>query len=337
MAIEESREQDSVSDDSPKGGTEPGHAQQDAREAGSAAAHAPDLSADTDPIAVEADQSAPGLMSRLNPLNIFRRNSPEALVSEGKELLDNKSYAQATVAFQKALQLDPNHVGAYRGLGKVFFKKGGRSNMENALKHYLEAIKRHPMDHDLYAISAKIYDALGKRKEATLERKKFVIVRALDADPKNPIANNNMGILFLQQGRTDSALSYFNKAIDSDKNYDVAHRNLAAAYFQMAKKEQDQDKKSSLNGRAKAEILKAVKITPSVPSLLAHARILLAEGNLEEVITISDRIDEMDPANKDVYHLKKLAYEGLGKFEEARNAQESYVLFAKEAEEPSEE
>lgn len=200
--------------------------------------------------------------------------------------------------------------------------------MQTALKYYLEAVKRHPMDHDLYAITAKIYDAMGQRKEATLERKKFVIVRALEADPKNPIANNNMGILFLQQGKPDMALDYFNKAVNSDKNYDVAYRNLAAVYLQMARETSDEEKKINLNMKAKEEIQKAVEISPTSQSLMALARIQLKEGNFEEALSLGDRVDEMEPANPEVFKLKKLALEGLGRFEEARDAHESMMVFS---------
>jgi tetratricopeptide (TPR) repeat protein len=316
-------------EDSPPG--QAGHAADDGREEASPARkEAPargDLSAETDPILVE-DESV-GFLSRLNPRNWFRRRNVEGFIREAKDLMDHGSYAQAIVAFQKVLEMDGNSVAALRGLGKVYYKRGGRSNMETALKHYQEAIKRRPMDHDLYAITAKIYDALGKRKEATLERKKFVIVRALDADARNPIANNNMGILFLQQGRADMALSYFRRAIESDRNYDVAYRNLAAVYFQLAKVEEDAGKKADFNSQAKEAIQKAMEIVPNPATLLAWGRIQLREGAFDEVVRICDRIDEMDPANKDVFYLKKLALEGLGRFEEAKDAHESYMMFLK--------
>lgn len=292
----------------------------------------PDMSADSDPIAlIEEEEVKRGFFSKLNPMNIIRRNNPNALINEGKEHLETQSYAQAMVSFNRALHIDKNNLAALRGLGKVFFKKGGRANMGTSLKYYQQAIKNHPKDHELYAISAKIYDALGKRKEATLERKKFVIVRALEADAKNPIANNNMGILFMQQGRAKDALSYFKKSIDSDRNYDVAHRNTAAVYYMLAKKEEDSAKKSDYNSRARDSIEKAVSISPSLPSLLALARVRLKEGEFPEALALVDKLDEMAPANKDVYKVKKMALEGLGRFEEAKNAHDSYLIFAEES------
>jgi tetratricopeptide (TPR) repeat protein len=300
-----------------------------------AAAPEPEASVESDPIDIGGPEPQRSLLARLNPLRLFRKNSVENHIAEGKELLAHGSLAQATVAFQKALELDGDCVAAYRGLGKVFYKKGGNSNRETALKHYQEAIKRNAMEHDLYAITAKIYDAMGKRKEATLERKKFVIVRALEADSKNPVANNNMGILFLQQGRMTEALDYFNRAVTADRTYDVAYRNLAAAYFQLAKQTQDAEKKADCNSKARESIEKALAIAPAVPTLMAQARILMMDGSLDEVLSILERVDQMDPASAEVYYMKKLALEGLGRFEEAKSAHESYLVFKRQASSPA--
>jgi len=291
----------------------------------------PSVSADNDPILVDLEDAPPaGLMSRLNPLKLFRGNKPENFVREGRDLMENGSYAQATVAFQHALEIDPHYLGAFRGLGKIFYKRGGRSNLEQSLKFYQEGIKHHPKDHELYAISAKIYDALGKRKEATLERKKFVIVRALDHDPSNPVANNNMGILYLQQGRAKDAIAFFKKALKTDKNYDVAHRNMGAVYLQMAKQSNDDGQKANFNSLAKQAIQRALEISPTPPSMLAFARMQLKEGSFDEVLALVEKLDQMIPANKDVYLLKKMALEGLGRFEEAQDAQKSLLIFAQE-------
>ena len=287
------------------------------------------MTVDSDPLETGGEEAKDvSLLTKLNPFRMFRKKSPDFFIKEGKDFLENQAYAQALLAFNNALAIDPNSSAAFRGLGKVFFKKGGRTNMKTSLNHYQEAIKRNPMDHELYAISAKIYDAMGQRKEATLERKKFVIVRALDVDAKNPIANNNMGILFLQQGKTDTALSYFQKAIDSDKNYDVALRNQAAVYLKMAKETEDGQKKLNYNLKAREGIERAVEISPTPASLLAFGRILLKEGNFDQVLTIVEKIDEMDPANKHVFKLKQLTLEGLGRFEEARDAENSYRIFS---------
>lgn len=276
-----------------------------------------------------AEGGAPeSMLTRLNPMRFFRRKTPASYVAEGRELLESQRYAQATVAFNNALAMDPNCVPAWRGLGKVAFKKGGRMNLQQALAHYQEAVRRAPLDHELYAFTAKIYDLLGQRKEATLERKKFVVIRALETDPDNPVANNNMGILFLQQGQSDRAISYFRTAIQADRNYDVAHRNLATVYFQQAKDSGNTEQASSLLASARQEAEKALQIAEKAPTLLAYARILLATGEAAKALESIERADAIQPASKDVFLAKKVALERLGRFDEAKSALQSYQVFA---------
>lgn len=302
-----------------------------------AAAPRPEASADTDRLETSLPAERASLLASLNPLRWFRSHTVESYVSQGRDLLDKGSLGQAAVAFQKALEIDPDAAAAHRGIGRLFYKKGGRANYETALKHYQEAIRRNPNDHDLYVITAKIYDHLGKRKEATLERKKFIIVRALEADPHNAVANNNMGIVHLQQGRMPEALDYFNRAVQADKRYDVAYRNLAAAHFQLAKRATEAEQKAQHNSKAREAIEKALEIAPAVPSLMAKARIQMMDGSLEEVLALLARVDEMDPANPEVQRMKKMALEGLGRFEEAKAAQQAYLAFKQRSIAPEEE
>ncbi|MDH4249483.1 MAG: tetratricopeptide repeat protein [Deltaproteobacteria bacterium] len=288
----------------------------------------PNISPEDDQLSVSESEEKAGFLYYLtNPLRLFKRQNTEHYIHEGRELLDNGSLAQATVAFKRALNIDPNCVPALRGMGKVFFKKGGRANMETAMGYYQEAIKIAPLDADLYAITARIFDAINKRKEATLERKKFAIARALEVDEKNPIANNNMGILFLQQGKVDEAISYFRKALDGDRNFDVAYRNLSATFYTQARTEKDIAKKKDLITKAREMVDKALSISSTVPSLLAKGRIVMMMGEYELALSLANKADELEAANKDVYLLRKLALERLGRFEEARQAFESYQAF----------
>lgn len=298
---------------------------------GEGSAPAPEVeSPEDDPLSTETEGGYKrGLLASLNPLNWFGKPTPDKFINEGKEFLERGALAQATVAFQTAAKIDPGCVAAYRGMGKVFFKKGGRSNLEIALGHYQQAIKADPKEHDLYAITAKIYEAMGKRKEATLERKKFVIIRALESDPKNSVANNNMGILFLQQDKVEDAIEYFKKSIDRNKHFDIAYRNLAATYYQIAKNHANVEKKGQYLRMAREEVEKALAIQENVPSFLAYGRILLQVADYEKALECAEKADLIQAANKDVFLLKKVALERLGRFDEARRAFESYQIFQK--------
>ena len=261
---------------------------------------------------------------KINHLNLFRKETPAAFVREGEDLLDKQNTAQATMAFQRALAMDPNHVPAYQGLGNVYLKKGGRSNLNTALENFQEAAKRNPFDVHLFAVKAKIYEKLGKMKEATLERKKMMIVKTLESDPKNAIANNNMGILLSQQNQVQSAIDYFKKAITSNPKYDVAFRNLAATHLKMAGEEQDEEKKQETILRAKSFINKALDVAPTVLSLIMQAKIYMMDGRHEEALASCGKAEEIEGANKEVFAMKRLALEKLNRIQEAQLAYEIY-------------
>jgi len=272
----------------------------------------------------------PGVLQKLNPLNLFKQETPRRWVKEGQRLMEYKNYAQATIAFNRALGLDKDCADAHAGLGAVLSRKGGRSNLEAALKHYEEAIRSDPFNDQNFSISARIYEKLGLRKEATLQRKKMVIVKTLATDPTNPIANNNMGILMLQQKQVAQALAYFQKSIQYNPRYDVAFRNFASTYYQLAAAEGDEGKRRDHLEQAEAQILRALEVSESVPSLLVHCKILLLQKRYEDALARCERAEALEEANKNIYGLKKVVLERLNRMGEAQVAFDKFQMYSRD-------
>jgi len=265
-----------------------------------------------------------GLFKKLNPLRLFQRDSPAAMVKTGRALENNRHFAQATLAFNRALALDPNHAPAYEGLGDVLLKKGGRANLEAAVLQYQEAVKRDPFNDRAYAALGRAYDALGKRKEAALEKKKLVVARTLRADPANPIANNNMGIMLLQQNQTAVAIDYFIRSTEADPRYDTAVRNLAVTHYKLAGEATEPALRAQYLEKAKAYITKALTLAESPLTLLTQARLFLLEQRFEEALAVCGRVEQIDPAMKEMFGLKKAALLKLNRLEEANKAHETW-------------
>jgi len=268
--------------------------------------------------------SSKGFLNRINPLKFFQRESPDNLVRNGRELEKNRNFAQATVAFNRALALDPDCAEAYEGLGDVLAKKGGRANVEAAVLQYQEASKRDPFDDRVYAALARVFDALGKRKEAALEKKKLVVARTLRADPSNPVANNNMGIMLLQLGWVPAAIEHFNRSMKSDPRYDTAVRNLAVTHYKIASEAKDEAARELNIEKAKGYITMALDIAESPLTLLAQARLMILEEHYEEALKACERVEGIDPGMKEVYGLKKAALLKLNRLEEANKAHETW-------------
>ena len=116
-----------------------------------------------EPEVVEAKR---GILSRLNPLRMFRKESPQMYIKEGHSLIENHNLALATMAFQKAIQLDPSSVEAHKGLGNVYMRKGGRTGITAALECFKTATLIAPFQDTSYALAAKLYEKLGMMKDS---------------------------------------------------------------------------------------------------------------------------------------------------------------------------
>ena len=273
-----------------------------------------------------------GIFRKLNPLRMFRKESAAMYINEGHSLAENQNLALATMAFQKAISLEPQNIEAHKGLGHVLMKKGGRTNMSAALTQFQEALRLNPFDDKLYGLTARILEKLGQMKEATLEKKKMMVVKTLQSDAKNPIANNNMGILMMQAGDLNKALEYFKNSTASNPNYDVAFRNLATVYYQLALKEQAPEKKSEHLQTAIGYIKKAIGIDDTVPSKLILGKIMVLESRFDEALTICEQAEEQDPSNRSTYALKRIVYEKMNRTADAQAAYDSFVTMGEKGE-----
>lgn len=273
---------------------------------------------------VTLEEKKPGFFSKINILKLFRKESPEMYIKEGHNLVENHNLALATMAFQKAIQLAPDNAEGHKGLGNVYLRKGGRSGFSAALESFKNATAAAPFEDFSYAMTARIYEKLGMMKEATLERKKMMIVKTLKTDAKNHIANNNMGILLLGQKQVTEAIEYFQKSIASNPAYDVAYRNLAATYFRQAVEAGDDAKKAQNLNQSRAFIGKALAINHTCSSLLVSGKIMVEEGRLEDALGIAEEAENLENTNKDVFAFKRTVLEKMKRTKDAQEAYESY-------------
>ena len=103
-----------------------------------------------------------------------------------------------------------------------------QDNPRGGLTKLLEAARLDPDDPDLHQQIALVYRNLGKYR---LSREHFE--RALELRPQSPEAWNNLGTLYLLEGKWDKAIEWFQKAAD-DVTYQTpqyAYNNMGLAYF----------------------------------------------------------------------------------------------------------
>ena len=115
-------------------------------------------------------------------------------------------------------------------------------DIDSAIRAYCDAIMVNPDDYRAYS---KAGIALWERDY--LEEALVSFHKAIDLNPENEYAQNNLGILYLDGlGDAEEALEYFETAIELNPNYTLAYFNAARAsqsmgfindaanYYQMA-------------------------------------------------------------------------------------------------------
>lgn len=77
-------------------------------------------------------------------------------------------------------------------------------------------------------------DMFETEQEASLDQEES-FTRAVALDPTDPYAHNNLGSVYLNQGRTSQAVEEFRRAIEQNPEYHKPYSNMGAAYARMGK------------------------------------------------------------------------------------------------------
>jgi Flp pilus assembly protein TadD len=111
----------------------------------------------------------------------------------------NERYDDAEAQFKKALDLDPNHLGALMGYARM---QDRRNNLEQATKLYQRAAKRYPKNPSVHNDLGLCYHRRGQFDQATRSLK-----RAIELDGKNKLYHDNLASVYVDQGKTKEALA----------------------------------------------------------------------------------------------------------------------------------
>ena len=72
--------------------------------------------------------------------------------------------------------------------------------------------------------------ALAKKKTADIQGAKLLLEKAIVLNPEEPVAHNNLGLVFAALGSWDLAIGSYEKALKLRANYSDAEMNAARAY-----------------------------------------------------------------------------------------------------------
>ena len=134
-----------------------------------------------------------------------------------------KDYADAAVAYEKALALDPHRSYAHFGLGIVSAEIG---KYDAAEIEYLKAIGYDPTYGDIYINLGALYAANGEYDKAVAQYKK-----ALTIDDLSSAATYNLAVAESEMGKTDDAIADYLRAINLEPTSIAPRINVALLLY----------------------------------------------------------------------------------------------------------
>src|SRR3989304_2075192 len=148
-------------------------------------------------------------------------NHIAALAKKGEALAKLERFEEVISIFNKVIEINPNHANALYYNGEVYFQL---DDFEKAVFFYDKSLEIEP--NHVGALSGKGY-ALAKLDD--FEKSDTYFDRALKLEPDNVETLYKRGSAFLVQGNADKALSYFYDALKINPNHFQSELKLKIA------------------------------------------------------------------------------------------------------------
>lgn len=150
------------------------------------------------------------------------KNFGDGLVNLGRLEMKKGNKSAAMALFRKAIQIEPFNGEAHLNLAQ---EARSRRDYVSAVKHVRTALKENSQNVLAYEVLARVYYDLGR-----IELAKLVCETGL-ALQKTADLYNTLGLVHLKQDNVRFALTAFEDALKTDKDYAPAHMNVGAITF----------------------------------------------------------------------------------------------------------
>jgi len=218
------------------------------------------------------------------------------------------NYPVAKVWMDKAIAMNGDFLLAHKWRGIICGEMG---QCEEAVKSFGAAIQLDPMNADLYVRRAKMYVVIGKM-DAALQDLNF----AYELDPTAKRTLLYLGDVYQKTSNDEKALSFYDKAIGADGNYDDAYARKATLLGRMNRFDD-----------ALAAIDLAIKVSSYKPERfwLQKGTILESAGRREDAVECFVKARTIAPRFAGAWRSEALALKGLGKLDAAKVAAKAYL------------
>lgn len=251
-----------------------------------------------------------------------QENAAESWYKKGQELMGDESYEDALIAFDKAVEKDPENASIWMGKGDVLVRMG---NYNESLKIYEKALEMadkttqdNPHDANGWLVKGELFIRVFKNDEAINAYSKAIELNPKYAEAwflKGAALNLKAGGLPEQESvkAYEEAITALNKAIELDPGYGKAWNDKGYTLLSLAR---SNGKNFNRYNESLEAFDRAIELIPAEDSrnFLAlawegKALVLVGMGNMltdmdrkdeareryEEAIKACDRVIELDP------------------------------------------
>jgi|GEM_PF-203709 len=200
---------------------------------------------------------------------LLNPNSSLVYTHLGKLYLREGQLEKALPFIEKAIELDPDNAWAHNEMGVYYFKK---KDFPNAVSEFAQSLKlvMEYKDTSLFNI-ARAENNLGLVffEQGNFSLSYLHLQKALEVDPLNPAPYNNVSWFFaLKDVNLDKALEYANKALELDPVNPAYWDTLGEVYYKLGKLD-----------KAKEALDKAIQLEPENEEYKEHLQKILQSKN----------------------------------------------------------
>ncbi len=221
-------------------------------------------------------------------LGLSDAKKKQAYISQGEIFYHAKQYANAKIAFDKAVNLDSSDPVLFNWLAKTSLNLGSH---KEASKYQRKSLSLDESINGLFRL-AEIEKSIDGSDQPMRIYRYLAQLRGLNKEQRSK-ALENLGMLYLQQGQQQLTIGYLRAAVERGKNRWQLNRNLgiAHAYYEQWAKALKQFKLALSKQRKPENYLNVGRIyktinKPDIASNYYNKALQLAEQNSEENKTI---------------------------------------------------
>jgi tetratricopeptide (TPR) repeat protein len=222
-------------------------------------------------------------------------SSAEALYGLGSSYLNQRKNREARDCFERAVKLHATYPGTPpNAWNNLGILAAREGDTDHAIDDFQRALQIDPK-HPIALLN------LGNayRQKKSWPEAKRVLEQALALNPDDPEANYSMAMVYAQQGDTEHAYEYLQKALAARPAYPEALNNLGILYLRTRRPED-----------AKHSFEESIRVAPQYDqSYLNLARVYAIEGDHEKAKTVLLELLKQDPehaqAQQDLQQLQR--------------------------------